>query len=111
MTGISPNTRIFLWQWLCIFNITGSTSFSRFPQKFVFHQSDRRRSQIPSQPHSRPHPESDRLLPDEHPRAAALYLLVSSWREPTQLAGPTGRRLWAVYTWTKGIMLLNLGKE
>lgn len=71
-------------------------------QEPVLHQGDRRGPQVPRQPRAGPHPEQDRLLPDEYPRAAAHHLPVSPWRERAQPARPAGRGLGPVLTGEKG---------
>lgn len=65
-------------------------------QGSVLHQGDRRGPPLPGQPYPGPHPEQDRVLPDEHPRAAAHHLPVSTRREHRQPGGPSGRRRRAV---------------
>lgn len=76
-----------------------------FSQEYVFYQIDWCRSPVPRQPDSGPHPKSDRLLPNEHPRATPFYLSVSAWREPAQPTRPSWWRLGPVYPWSKGIEL------
>lgn len=62
-------------------------------QGSVLHKDHRRGQSLPGEPRPWPHPEPNRLLPDEHPHHAALHLPVSPRRERPQHQGTDWRRL------------------
>lgn len=71
-------------------------------QRALLHPGDQRRPAFPGEPRAGLHPEQDRVLPNEHPRAQTLHLPLSSWRERAQHAGSDRRRLGPVHSRERG---------
>lgn len=71
-------------------------------QGHALHQDHGRGPPLSREPRAGPHPEPDRVLPDEYPHHAALHLPESARRERPQHQGTHRRRLGLVGAGERG---------
>lgn len=74
-------------------------------QGSVLHKNHGCGPSLPGEPRSRPHPEPNRILPDEHSHYTTLHLPVSPRWEWPQHQGTDRRRLWTVCQRKRGVRL------
>lgn len=87
---MSPQVVVGILPFLLFSSNYQSHGFSFSPalsQGSVFHQGDKRGPAIFSEQSPGLHPEQDRLLPHEYPRAASYHLPLPAWRERIQPLG------------------------